>query len=77
MEQLYSDINDIEAVCKQGGFSFKEWIISGQDIPETIIRLKLPNQIRADEERCLRVNWDVWKYLLLVKSYLGKPNKKP
>ena len=39
--------------------------------------LLLPNQIEVDEERWLRVSWDVKNNLFFVKSNLDKPSKKP
>lgn len=52
---LYLDIKVIEAVCKQGCFSFPEWIISSQYVPKTVIGVKLPNQIRADKQNVLEL----------------------
>ena len=52
LNQLYSDMEEIKNICKQSVFLFKEWIISGPDVPKRIIGVKLPHQIRANG-RCL------------------------
>ena len=67
--KLIEDIKEIEDVCGLGGFKFKEWIVSGQDIPEQFVSVKLPNQIGVDEERALGVSWDVKK----MTSFLSSP----
>ena len=41
-----------------------------------LISVQLPNQIGADEERCLGVSWDVKNDALFIKSNLDKPGKK-
>ena len=56
---LLSGIKEIEMVAKQGGFKFKEWIISGEDIPEQMVSIKLPNAIAPEEKKALGVFWDV------------------
>ena len=76
LETLVGDIKEIEYVCALGGFYFKEWIISGQDIPEQFISVKLPNQIGVDEERALGVSWDVKNDKFFIKPNLLSPGKK-
>ena len=77
METLQSDIKEVELVSAQGGFYYKDWIISHQDIPEQVIGIKLPNAVGIDEEKCLGVNWDVKNDRLFIKSNLEKPSKRP
>ena len=42
-------LSSIEKVSVMGGFHYKDWVISGQDVKEQLISVKLPNQIGADE----------------------------
>ena len=76
IETLQRDITEIEKVSAMGGFYYKEWIISGQDIPEQLIGVQLPNAIAVDEERALGINWDVKNDQFYMKSNLAKPGKK-
>ena len=76
MEKIKEDINEVETVSAMGGFHYKPWIISGQDVQEQLIKVQLPHQIGADEERCLGVGWDVKNDNLFIKSNLEKPGKK-
>ena len=76
LEQLYSEIEEIETVCKQDGFSFNKWITSSQDEPVMIIEVELPHQIGVYKEICIGVNWGFKNDLLFIKSNLDKPNKK-
>ena len=48
-------ITEIEMVEAKGGFTFKEWIVSGQNIPEQKVSIKLPDAIEVDEEKALGV----------------------
>ena len=73
---IKKDIQEIELVSAMGGFHYKEWVISGQDVKEQLISVQLPKQISADEERCLGVSWDVKQDELFIKSNLEKPGKK-
>ena len=76
IEQVKKDIDEIEFVAAKGGFKFKEWIISGQDIPQQVISVHLPNQIAEDEERALGVNWDPKVDTLCIKVDVAKPPKR-
>ena len=73
---IKKDIQEIELVSAMGGFHYKEWVISSQDVKEQLISVQLPNQIGADKERCLGVSWDVKQDKLFIKSNLEKPGKK-
>ena len=59
IEKVRADINKTEFVASKGGFFYKEWIVSGQEVPDQLIAIHLPNQISADEEKALGVDWDV------------------
>ena len=76
LEKVKSDIKEIELVAAAGGFKFKEWVISGQDIPQQVISVHLPNQISEDEERALGVNWDPKLDTLSIKVDVAKPPKR-
>ena len=73
---LRSDIDEIEKVSAMGGFYYKDWLISGQDIPEQLIGVQLPNAIASDEERAFGIHWDVKNDKFYMKSNLAKPGKK-
>ena len=53
VDTIKEDIKEVEKVSAMGGFHYKEWVISGQDVTEQLISVQLPNQIGADEDRCL------------------------
>ena len=74
--KVKADIAETEFVAGKGGFFYKEWIISGQDVPEQVIAVHLPNQISAEEEKALGVDWDVGKDTLAVKVDVSRPAKK-
>jgi len=76
LEILKADIAEVEEVSAMGGFYYKDWIICGQDIPEQLIGVHLPNAIAVDEERALGINWDVKNDQFFIKSNLNKPGKK-
>ena len=64
-EKVREKIEEIETVGAMGGFSYKEWVISGQKAPDQTIGVQLANQIAPDEERALGVQWDVENDLFL------------
>ena len=73
---LKAKIKEIEKVSAMGGFFFKEWIVSGEDIPEQLIGVKLEDAIGEDEEKALGLYWNVKEDEFYVKANLGKPSKK-
>ena len=48
VETIKKDIKEIELVTTMGGFHYKEWVISREDVKEQLISVQLPNQIGAD-----------------------------
>ena len=76
VEAVRADIAETEFVAGKGGFFYKEWIVSGQKVPEQVIAVHLPNQIAADEEKALGVDWDVENDELSIKVDVAKPPKK-
>ena len=73
---LVQGIEEIETVSTKGGFKFKEWIISGQNLPEQKVSLKLPNSIDPDEEKALGVFWNVKEDQFYVKPGLTDKEKR-
>ena len=71
---LVQGITEIEMVEAKGGFTFKEWIVSGQNIPEQKVSIKLPDAIEVDEEKALGVFWNVKEDNFYVKP--GINNKE-
>ena len=53
VEEIKKTIEPIELVSAQGGFFYKPWIISGQDVPHQVIPVALPNAVSVEEERTL------------------------
>ena len=66
-DTLIQGITEIETVAEKGGFKFKEWIVSGQNILEKKVSIKLPNAIDPDEEKALGVFWNVKEDEFYVK----------
>ena len=73
---LSAGIKEIEMVSAEGGFKYKEWIISGQNIPEQIVTVKLPDAIDLEEEKALGVFWDVKNDEFYVKPGITDDEKK-
>ena len=73
-EELEKGIKEIEFVAAKGGFKFKEWVRSGQDVPEQVVSVKLPDAI--DEEKVLGLYWDVQKDQFYVKFAMREADKK-
>ena len=76
LNKVKQDISEVELVAGTGGFYYKEWIISGQKVPDQFIAVHLPDQILVEEERALGVNWDVLNDTLSIKVNIQKPSKK-
>ena len=75
-KELQQKISEIEKVSSMGGFHYKEWIVSGQNIPEQLIGVPLENLLASEEEKALGIYWDVREDEFYVKSNLGKPSKR-
>ena len=76
IDELKHGIEEIELVGKKGGFKFKEWIISGQKVPEQVIGVQLPGAPSADEEKALGVHWNVQKDELFIDPDLSAEGRK-
>ena len=72
---LKSKIKDVEFVASHGGFFFKPFTVSGEDLPDVVIGVAVPDAIAVQEEKALGVYWDVKRDLLYVKANLQKPGK--
>ena len=73
---LTAGIQEIENVSAKGSFMFKEWIISGQNIPEQSVSVSLPNAIDLEVEKALGVFWDVQKDEFYIKLGLSEDEKR-
>ena len=76
IDKLSFGIEEIEFVGKKGGFRFKEWIVSGQKVPQQVIGIQLPGAVTPDEEKALGVHWDVEKDELFIDPDLTSGGKK-
>ena len=76
IEKLHQNIEEVETVAKEGGFFYKPWIISGEDVPHQIIGVQLPNAIAADKEKALGVGWDVKEDKFYIEADISIGNKK-
>ena len=68
---LDDKIKEVEFVAGKGGFYFKPWVVSGEDVPQQVIKVQLPNAIAEDEEKALGVYWNVRDDLFYVKVDLS------
>ena len=59
IDDLKKTIEEIELVSARGGFFYKPWIISGQDVPHQVIPVALPNAGSIEEEKALGMKWNV------------------
>ena len=75
-KEMHDKIEEIEFVAKKGGFKYKEWVVSGQNVPEQIISVALPNAIAANEEKALGVHWDVMQDMFFIKVEVSIGSKK-
>ena len=73
---LQSKIKEIEHVAKQGGFQYKEWIVSGENVPEQVISITLPQATKVTEEKALGIHWDVVRDQFFVKVDISLGSKK-
>ena len=68
-------IGEIELVAAKGGFFFKPFVVSGDNQPDSIIGVALPDTIEPDEEKALGVYWDIQGDTLYVKADLVKSGR--
>ena len=76
ISQKNDAIKEIEYVARKGGFKFKPWVRSGENVSPQEIQLNLPNAIGADEEKALGIGWDVRNDLFFVKPDMMVGGKK-
>ena len=74
-EVLRSKIKEIELVASRGGFYFKPFVVSGQDLPDVVIGLPVSGTADACEEKALGLYWEVKGDFLYVKADLMKPGR--
>ena len=76
MAEIENKIEEVELVATQGGFKYKEWIISGQNVPEQILSVTPPNANGVYEEKALGLHWDVVGDRFFVKGDVRVGSKK-
>ena len=69
-EAVYKDIEAVETVAKQGGFFYKPWVVSGQDVGDQMVL----NTDEVEDDKALGVMWDVKRDLFYIK--VGASGKK-
>ena len=74
-EEIKITVEQIELVSAKGGFFYKPWIISGQNIPHRVIQVTLPNAISVDVEKELGINWHVWGSCSLSRLILWRHDR--
>jgi len=75
IRELRAKIEEIENASAMGGFHYKEWIISGEDISAQLIGTSIEMDT-SDEENTFRIYWDVRKDEFYVKSNFDKQSKR-
>ena len=73
---LVDKIKEVEMVAADGGFFFKEWMVSGKQTPNQVVSIKLPNAIDPEVEKALGVFCDVENDEFYVKLSLTEGEQK-
>ena len=76
VEGIKRKIEEINFVAEHGGFKYKEWIVSRQNFTQEAISVQLPHAIGVDEEKALRIFWDVSKDEFYFKLDITAGGKK-
>ena len=76
VEEVKGKIEEINFVASHGGFKYKEWVISRENVPQQVINIHLPHAIGVDEEKALGVFWDVYEDELYFKVEISAGGKK-
>ena len=74
--ELEAKIKEVEFVASEGGFKYKEWIVAGQNVPDQVISVALPNALGVNEEKALGIHWDVVADKFFVKVDVSIGSKK-
>jgi len=72
---LMKNISDIELVASGGGFYYKPWVVSGEDVPDLVIAGPVDCLV-TESEKALGVYWDVRddKFFIKVEAQGRKNN---
>ena len=70
--EIKSNINQIELVAAQGGFNYKPWIVSGEDVD--VQQVAAPSA--DDPEKALGVFWMVKEDKFFIKVAVGNKKKQ-
>ena len=62
-------------MASRGGFYFKPFVVSGQDLPDVVIGLPVSGTVDTCEEKALGLYWEVKGDFLYVKADLMKPGR--
>ena len=76
VEVVKEKIEEINFVASHGGFKYKEWVISRENVPEQVISIHLPNAIGENEEKALGVFWEVYNDEFYFKVEISAGGKK-
>ena len=75
--QVLKKIADIEYVALKGGFQYKPWVISGENVPDQFLAAPVES-LNTEAEKALGVYWDVRndKFFVKVEAQGRKKNAK-
>ena len=76
VDDVRKKIEEIDYVASHGGFKYKEWVVSKENVPQQVISVHLPHAIGVDEEKALGVFWDVHKDEFYFKIEISAGGKK-
>ena len=74
-EKMAEAINQIEYVAAKGGFFYKAWTVSGQNVTQQLIRSCISQSGTVEEEKTLGAFWDVKEDKLFIKAKIEGPDK--
>ena len=80
LELLKTKIKDVEFVAGHGGFFFKPFVVSYEDLPDVVIGVPVPGDAELQEEKALglflKVKRDLNLNLLPMENMLMRQTKK-
>jgi len=77
LPSIKKKIADIEYVALKGGFQYKPWVISGENVPDQFLAAPVES-LNTEAEKALGVYWDVRndKFFVKVEAQGRKKNAK-
>ena len=73
VESIKRKITETEQVARQGGFFYKPWVISGQNLAET--QALTGSTAENLEEKALGIYWNVKEDTIFIKAGINSKNK--